>query len=120
MGRHADRAVPGAGALRPTGLPRCARPAPQGQEKRLGEQEALGEGKYRGCGCKAAYGLPTWFVAMLRKNRIAKGLAPWLTMTRKLRVARRVAEQRISAPFRELVLLRKMLAKVLARSDSTR
>ncbi len=75
----------------------------------------MGEGKIlRGRNCKAAYGLPTRFVVMVRKNRIAKGLAPWFTMTRKLRAARRVAKQCISAPFRELVLYRKMLAEVPA------
>ena len=32
----------GAGAVRPTGLPRCARPAPQGQGQRDGEQRRIG------------------------------------------------------------------------------
>jgi len=49
-GRVVGLEVTGAGAARPTGLPRCARPAPPGHRQWKGKQSGIGKGCGKGGG----------------------------------------------------------------------
>jgi len=58
-GRVVARLLPGAGAARPTGLPRCARPAPQDHGQWRGEQSGIGKGSGKGSNSIDRDALPT-------------------------------------------------------------